>query len=351
MNRRRSVVFVGVWSALLGLNVGYVYAQTQGQIPVFGPPGAGGSCNAAGGNDCVDSVISQDSNGNIGISTPNGPTSAAHQLEISGPNSSRNLLSFTYQGLPSAPYVASLSYDTTMFPFPLVLNLSNDLTPTGFQRPLSIINGNVGIGTTSPEFPLHVQSAVTFGPIFQLDAANTTGGKKWFFQSTGGDASQGQGKLIIRQQTDGFEAMAIAPSGNVGIGTLTPAFKLDVAGAAHATSFPTSSDIRLKKNVRPLTDVLEKIDKIRGVTFDWNERYEALGRSTGKREMGVVAQEVEAVFPELVTAWGEDGYRAVDYGRLAAALIEAIKEQQFQIRTLQAQLNELQTAHGEIVRK
>jgi hypothetical protein len=62
------------------------------------------------------------------------------------------------------------------------------------------------------------------------------------------------------------------------------------------------------------------------VAFDWNDDYEALGRSTGHREIGVIAQEVEAVFPELVTTWGEDAYRAVDYGRLTGVLIEAVKE-------------------------
>jgi hypothetical protein len=62
------------------------------------------------------------------------------------------------------------------------------------------------------------------------------------------------------------------------------------------------------------------------VTFEWNEAYESLGRSTKRREIGVIAQEVEAVFPELVTIWGEHDYRAVDYGRLTAVLIEAVKE-------------------------
>jgi hypothetical protein len=67
--------------------------------------------------------------------------------------------------------------------------------------------------------------------------------------------------------------------------------------------------------------------------------------------MGVVAQEVEAVFPELVSSWGEDGYRAVDYGRLTAALVEAVKEQQSQIRGLQMQLDELLAEHSHTLRK
>src|SRR5262249_33567630 len=138
------------------------------------------------------------------------------------------------------------------------------------------------------------------------------------------------GGPISFREGNGADQMRIAPGGNVGIGTPVPAFKLDVAGPAHATSFPTSSDARLKKDVRPLSRVLEKIEKMRGVAFDWNEHYEALGRATGKREIGVIAQEVEAVFPELVSIWGAESYRAVDYGRLTGVLIEAIKEQQAQ---------------------
>ena len=79
-------------------------------------------------------------------------------------------------------------------------------------------------------------------------------------------------------------------------------------------------------NVAQLMNVLDKVEKIRGVAFDWNELYKSLGRSTGHREIGLVAQEVEAVFPELVTHWGEEGYRAVDYGRLTGVLVEAVKE-------------------------
>ncbi|GEM_PF-1698350 len=144
-------------------------------------------------------------------------------------------------------------------------------------------------------------------------------------------ASWGTYIQLSHDGTDGYVTtdvgdIVMSPALNVGIGTSTPAYKLDVAGSCHASSFPTSSDVRLKTNITQLTDVLEKLAKIRGVAFDWNETYDSLGRSTGHREIGVVAQEVEEQFPELVTKWGDKEYRAVDYGRLTAVLIEAIKE-------------------------
>jgi hypothetical protein len=132
--------------------------------------------------------------------------------------------------------------------------------------------------------------------------------------------------------------------GSVGIGTAKPAYKLDVAGEVHASNFPNSSDVRLKTNVTPLTNVLEKLEKIRGISFEWNEVYEALGRSTGHREIGVTAQDVEAVFPELVTTWGDEGYKAVDYGRLTGVLIEAAKELKAENEALKQRIEALERA-------
>ena len=138
------------------------------------------------------------------------------------------------------------------------------------------------------------------------------------------------------------ERVRIDANGNVGFGTPNPVFPVDVAGAAHASSFVTSSDARFKVNVTQLLHVLEKLQKVRGVSFDWNEAYQSLGRSTGRKEIGVIAQELEAVFPELVTRWGDKGYRAVDYGRLTGVLIEAIKElraeKEAEIKPLESQI-------------
>jgi hypothetical protein len=112
--------------------------------------------------------------------------------------------------------------------------------------------------------------------------------------------------------------------------------------AMPASSFPTSSDARLKRDIRPLTHALDKLDKIRGISFAWNELYESLGCSTGHRKIGVIAQEVEAVFPELVTRWGKEGYRAVDYGRLTAVLIEAVKKLNARQKSQQQSIVELE---------
>ena len=91
-----------------------------------------------------------------------------------------------------------------------------------------------------------------------------------------------------------------------------------------------SSDIRYKENVKPIEKALDKVNKLRGVTFEWNEESH---KPTGKKDIGVIAQEVEEVLPEIVQT-RDNGYKAVDYQKLTALLIEAVKDQQKQINEL-----------------
>lgn len=103
---------------------------------------------------------------------------------------------------------------------------------------------------------------------------------------------------------------------------------LTTTGVATATSFSASSDERLKGDVELITDPLERLSNIRGVTFKWLK--------TGKDDVGVIAQEVQRVQPQVVTNTA-DGFLAVDYGRLTPLLIEAVK-------TLSARLEALESS-------
>jgi len=96
----------------------------------------------------------------------------------------------------------------------------------------------------------------------------------------------------------------------------------------------SSSDIRLKDNIKPILNPLDKINKIGGYTFDWNDKQSTY---TG-HDVGVIAQEIEEVLPELVTT-RENGYKAVKYEKIIALLIEGIKEQQLQIDELKLIIN------------
>ncbi|MGC9472513.1 MAG: tail fiber domain-containing protein [Bacteroidales bacterium] len=92
----------------------------------------------------------------------------------------------------------------------------------------------------------------------------------------------------------------------------------------------TGSDIRFKTSVEPLDHALDQVSLLQGVRYEWNrEDFPGKHFSEGKH-IGLIAQDVEQVVPELVET-GADGYKAVNYNKLPALLVEAVKEQQAQI--------------------
>lgn len=121
-----------------------------------------------------------------------------------------------------------------------------------------------------------------------------------------------------------------------------------VPGEIRATNEITayySSDIRLKENIRLIENPITIIDQIRGVRFDWTDEYiKSRGGEDGyfvrKKDIGVIAQEIEAVLPEIV-AIRDDGTKVVKYEKIVALLIEAIKAQQQQITQISHTLEKL----------
>ena len=145
----------------------------------------------------------------------------------------------------------------------------------------------------------------------------------------------------------------IKPGGNIGIGTRTPSEKLHVAGNILATGTITPSDIHLKKNFRTIGNALEKMTTLSSVTYDWKDQ----NKFGYKRQMGVIAQEVEKVFPEAVTKTNE-GFLAVSYPSLISPLISAVKElyEDFinlkdQVLANEEKLKRLESANNEMIRK
>jgi trimeric autotransporter adhesin len=126
---------------------------------------------------------------------------------------------------------------------------------------------------------------------------------------------------------------------NVGIGTTKPSNILTIArGAGHpvSDSWETYSSRRWKTNIKTLPDALRKVEQLRGVSNDLKD--------SGKHEIGVIAEEVGAVVPEVVS-FEENGKdaRAADYSRLTALLIEATKEQQTLIHQQQREITRLRS--------
>ncbi len=95
----------------------------------------------------------------------------------------------------------------------------------------------------------------------------------------------------------------------------------------------TPSDERLKTHIETLTSVLEKIEQLRGVQYLYKDQQ----KYASGEQIGVIAQELQKVFPELVST-GADGYLAVNYSQLTAVLLQAVKEQQQEIDLLKKQM-------------
>jgi type II secretory pathway pseudopilin PulG len=213
--------------------------------------------------------------------------------------------------------------------------------------------GNVGFGVAAPAYQLHVQAADTAGPFgsnvslqtspngispVALTYLNATGlmvGQLAIAAQASNYSSQAvAGDVILRAITgnillatspnpalDSTERLVITPTGNVGIGVFPPgappAYPLDVQGDVQATSFISTSDERLKTNIRT-SEGLAKILELRGVRYRW--------RKDGTDGIGLIAQEVEKVYPELVATNKSNGFKAVRYESLMGPVIEAIKD-------------------------
>ena len=217
-------------------------------------------------------------------------------------------------------------------------------------------NGNIGLGTTLPSSRLHVESGNANALIVESNGDNYY----TFHMRNLAHTTSTHAKLIMhcyqdfvminnaRYDSQGTGAyINLNCNAAVGIGTNSPSssYKLDVNGSVHGSSHPTSSDERLKTNITELTGVLPKLANIRAVTFNWDttnvseERAKAYGTDV---EIGMIAQDIEAEFPEIITKWidGEEGhavdneFRAVEYGRFTSILLAAIKE-------LKAEIDEL----------
>jgi hypothetical protein len=212
--------------------------------------------------------------------------------------------------------------------------------------------GKVGIGSSAPSSTLTVGNATgTIAGEITLNPSSTQyeGGQINFKKSILGSTadwivdqygtSSTDARLRIFNSIAETNGMAIMENGNIGMGSLTPSVRLQVAGDIIANSIAGSSDLRFKTNITPIENPLQKVLQLRGVNFDWNKNaFPDRGFSESKA-IGFIAQEVEKVLPEVVqTEKTAEGYKAVQYDKVVALLVEAIKEQQKQIDGLKLEL-------------
>ena len=277
----------------------------------------------------------------------------------------------------------------------------NTTTATGTaSQPLQVSGGayvseNLGIGVTNPTFPLEVLTYASVprmslarvngsagsptgvlsgeiigninyrghdGTSLSLGVANITASAEENYSSTSratrltfGTTNVGNPTLSAKMYLTGAGDLLIGSatttgtasqrlqvsggtyvSGNLGIGTANPTSKLHVigdvlvSGVVTCTDLNTTSDVSLKDNVQTFTNALDIIENIRGVRFEW--------KKDNKPSIGVIAQELEDLLPELVNG---NNPKTVNYNGLIGVLIEAVKEQQLQINTLRNEIDRI----------
>lgn len=198
----------------------------------------------------------------------------------------------------------------TVYPGQVVGRTStSNLTSVSINQILATASFSNGTGllitptSTSVLFELDPAYFTCVGSTLRLKTNSTVNGTL----SSTGNTTLGGGTASTSNSTG-----ALVVKGGAGISG-------DVNVGGDITAY-ASSDERLKNNIHPIEGALDKIEKINGISFEWNEK----SGKTGK-DYGVLAQEVEKVLPELVTT-RDNGYKAVKYEKLISLLIQAVKE-------------------------
>lgn len=230
--------------------------------------------------------------------------------------------------------------------FPSVQNGNIRITDdsTAATRGINIANGGaLGIRTAAPVSDLHIKqiSNSQYSGGITLERADTVNqgavfmgaDNKLYFMSGGGYLTvstasrldvKGDARIDYKLAVNGYEPGACETN-----------FGLCVGGSSGGQSnWTNTSDLRLKKNIQPISNALDKIMSLEGVYFDFIETDQGTYKTLPKgRQLGYIAQQVEEVLPEVVVTGG-DGMKMMSYGNITALLSEGIKEQQ---RDLKAQ--------------
>jgi ribosomal protein L3 len=166
-----------------------------------------------------------------------------------------------------------------------------------------------------------------------MDPAGTTGVNGLFVRA---GASQSTNNLLEIQNNAGTAMVQVTSDGRMGIGTAPGAgFALDVNGDIRGTNVYAggvllTSDARFKTNVQAITDALSIVRKLQGVSYDWNRAAYPERGFSARPQIGVLAQQVEGVLPELVST-DASGFKSVNYTGFIPVLIEGMKQQADQL--------------------
>lgn len=206
-----------------------------------------------------------------------------------------------------------------------------------FGLTMNTTTGNVGIGLNgaAAQVPLQFSNALGLTKIS-------------LYRGSYGDVGIGAYGGELRLQND-------IPNGKISLGVLETdgsftelakaerngVYAFAIFGSLWANGTTYASDARFKQNVTPIQSPLQKLLRLDGVEYEMKTDEFSKSHFMPGRQMGLLAQDVEKIIPEVVNE--KDGYKGVDYAKLVPLLIEAIKEQNKKIETMERQIEELKT--------
>jgi hypothetical protein len=272
----------------------------------------------------------------------------------------------------------------TRFIFAAIIALA--LASTDSFSQIKIVSGKVGIGQDPPAEKLHINGYVRgnqsgalrintgngnmdAGPKNTSFAHFYTDRTRYYFDEKiiirDGRLSSYNASDLVLCTNNGAARIYIKSDGKVGIGEYQPDYKLEVLGNVGASAFITTSDERLKTEIKPLESSIDKIIKLNPISFKYSAEEFKLKKSIEAKEntdisdsiyieldsvdlafcnntkFGFSAQEIQEVYPELVIA-DTYGYLSIDYNGIIPILVNAIKEQQELITRLSERLAKLE---------
>lgn len=254
----------------------------------------------------------------------------------------------------------------------LIGNAANETqwTTTGSDIYYNI--GKVGIGTTSPGHKLSlVGDGGSNTGVLSIDCSNGSesnyvwASSAMAFLNPGGNIIHmiGREESVYNSGYIGFNyqgvgstsnfltlglfnvnnILNITGAGNVGIGTTSPSYNLQVNGSVAGTSaYVNLSDSRLKKDVVAIEDGLDKVMSLRPVSFNWDKSANPKLNLDDRNHLGFLAQEVEQILPQVVSIANDSMQtKAIAYSDVVPVLTAAIQEQQTEIEQLKSEIEEL----------
>jgi hypothetical protein len=217
-----------------------------------------------------------------------------------------------------------------------LFEIGNGTANTARSNAMTVLtNGNVGIGASTPNAALQFANIAASRKIVLYEAANNDHQFSGF----------GLEPAFIRYQLASPAGYHIFFAGTSPTNS-NELFRISGNGNATLAGVLTqNSDVRLKTNIRPIRSALEQLQNINGYTYYWLDK-----NRDNSQQVGVLAQEVQQIYPQLVHQ-NEKGELSVNYMGLVPVLIEAIKEQNKKLEDLQKQMEEQRKMIEQLLKK